>query len=161
MAGRPGLYDKWITPDGLTTIEGWAREGLNDEELAAKMGIKKTALYEWKRRFPDFAEAIKKGKAPVDFHVENALLKLALGHKETIREPIKVKTKKQVKDKTIEEEHIEYAEREIYIPPNVTAQMFWLRNRKPAKWRDKPISDAGDVEDLTPLADMLAGGKNE
>lgn len=68
------------------------------------------------------------------------MLKSALGFTVKVREPIKVKTKRQLKDKgTIEEEHIEYVEREIYIPPNVTAQIYWEKNRRPDKWRDKPV----------------------
>ena len=68
-----GKYEYWITPEGLTLIEGWARDGFN---------------------------ALKKGKEVVDFEVENALFKNA-------------------------------------INGDTTAQIFWLKNRRPDKWRDK------------------------
>ena len=103
MTIATGKYQEWLTEDGLTLLEGWAREGLTDEQIAAKAGIRAGTLYEWENRFPEIREAIKKGKAPVDIQVENALLKSALGHVVKIRKPIKVRTKKQLKDKgTIE-----------------------------------------------------------
>lgn len=133
-----GKYREWITEDGLLLISGWARDGLTDEQIASNIGIRTSTYYEWANRFTEFAEAIKKGKAPVDLQVENALLKKALGYTITVKKPIKVKTKKQLKDKgTIEEEHIEYADEEVYIAPDTAAQCFWLKNRRPDKWRDK------------------------
>ncbi len=60
--------------------EGYAREGMIDVEIAAKLGINKDTLYKYQKKYPEFLESIKKGKAPVDFMVENALLKRALGY---------------------------------------------------------------------------------
>lgn len=140
-----GKYSDWLTPEALTCVEGWAREGATDEDIAAKMGIKKTAFYDWQKRFPDFAEALKRGKAPVDFEVENALLRAARGYTVTVKEPVRLKTKKQLIGRgTIEEERIEIVEREVYIKPDVTAQIFWLKNRKPHRWRDKPEAPVDD-----------------
>lgn len=144
---RKSKADEWLTPDGLLRVKGWARDGLKDAEIWRNMGIGKTLFYEMQNQFPEFADALKQGKAPVDITVEDALLTSALGQIVTVREPIKLKTKKQLKDKgTIEEERIEYVERQIYIPPNVTAQIFWSKNRRPDKWRDKPpeIATASD-----------------
>ena len=133
-----GKYQEWLTDDGLLLLEGWARDGLTDEQIANKSGIHRDTYYDWCNRFPDFSDAIKRGKAPVDTEVENALLKSALGHTVKVRKAIKVKTKIQLTGKgTKEEEHIEYAEEDVYIPPNTTAQIFWLKNRRPDKWRDK------------------------
>ena len=55
--------------------EDWARQGLRDEDIAKKLGISKDTFYEYKKMFPDFSDAIKRGKAPIDFEVENKLLK--------------------------------------------------------------------------------------
>lgn len=152
--GRRGLYLDWITPYGLTAIEGWAREGATDSDIARKIGVVLSTFYDWKSRFPEISEALKRGKAPVDFEVENTLLKSALGFTVTVKEPIKVK-KKTVKNGvgTIEEEHIEYADREIYVKPDTTAQIFWLKNRKPDKWRDKPTSETANDDPLYALLD--------
>lgn len=140
-----GKYAEWITEDGLLLLEGWARDGLTDEQIAQNMGIACSTFYAWKDRFKEISESLKKGKAPVDLQVENALLKKALGFTITLKKPIKLRTKKQLKDKgTIEEERIEYADEEVYIPPETAAQIFWLKNRRPDKWRDKPAEVNND-----------------
>lgn len=161
--GQKGKYADWIEPDGLLQIEGWAREGLVEKQICHNIGISERTFSTWKERFPAITSALKRGKAPVDFKVENALLKSALGHKETVRKAIKVKTEKQkVGEGKIVEEHIEYVDEEVYIPPQVVAQIFWLKNRRPDKWKDKVEQTViTEVEDLTPLVEMLNGSENE
>ena len=133
-----GKYQEWLEPEKLILIEGWARDGLTDEQIAHNMGIAPSTLYEWKKQYSEISEALKKGKEIVDRLVENALLKKATGEIRTIRKPIKVKEVLYENGKRIsEKEHIEYADEEIYIPPDTTAQIFWLKNRKPEEWRDK------------------------
>lgn len=118
------------------------------------MGINPATFYRWQNDHSEICEALKKGKAPVDIEVENALFKRATGYTVRVQKPVKVKTKRQLKDKgTIEEEHIELVEEEIYIAPDTTAQIYWLKNRRPDKWRDKPQSSAVDTDD--PLMAML------
>ena len=73
-----GKYEYWLTEDGLLLLEGWARDGLTDEQLAEKMGIGARTLYDWKLKYPQISQALKKGKEVVDIQVENALLKRAL-----------------------------------------------------------------------------------
>lgn len=139
---RPGLYENWITKDGLLSLEGWARDGLSDKQIAKNIGISVSTLCEWKNRFPELSEAIKRGKRPVDVQVENALYRSALGFKQTVKKPIKLRRKDG-------SEFIEYGEEEVYIAPNITAQIFWLKNRKPEYWRDKPVAPVKteEVED--------------
>lgn len=107
-----GKFEYWLTEDGLTLLKGWARDGLTDEQLAEKMSIGIRTLYDWKIRYPQISQALKKGKEIVDFEVENALLKSA-------------------------------------IDGNTTAQIFWLKNRRPDKWRDKPVEDIGPKDETT------------
>lgn len=137
-------------------LEGWARDGLTDEQIAKNIGINPATLYKWIDKYSEIGKSIKKGKAPVDFEVENALLKSALGYYVTVKEPIKVKTEKLKNGvgKVIEE-HIEIVEKEIYIPPQNTAQIFWLKNRRPDKWRDKPEPPMSN-EALEKLDEVLA-----
>lgn len=133
-----GKYQEWLEPEGLLKIEGWARDGLTDEQIAYNMGISVKTLYNWKEKHLPILQALKKGKEVVDRQVENALLKKATGEVRTIKKPIKVKEVLYENGKrTGEKEHIEYADEEIYIPPDTTAQIFWLKNRKPEQWRDK------------------------
>lgn len=118
------------------------------------MGISRSTLNDWRGKYSDISNAIKNGKEVTDFIVENALFKSATGEVKTIRKPIKVKTEKSVPGKgKIIEEHIEYADEQIYIPPQVTAQIFWLKNRKASNWKDKP--DGDNFNDA--LQEMLKG----
>ena len=73
-----GKYQQWLEPDGLLLLEGWARDGLTDEQIAHNMGITAKTLYEWKNKYSDICEVLKKGKEVVDYQVENALLNKAL-----------------------------------------------------------------------------------
>lgn len=73
---RKGKYEYWLTADGQLLIEGMARDGLTDEQMARKMGISVSTFYEWNNRFSEFSEALKKGRAPIDYEVENKLLEL-------------------------------------------------------------------------------------
>ena len=128
--GRKGTYDEWLTDDGLLQIQGWARDGLTEQQIAHNMGIGLTTLKDWKNKFPSILTAIKKGKAPVDLEVENALLKRALGYdyEETITEIEEMVEGRQKK-------HVRKIKK--HMAPDVTAQIFWLKNRRPGRWRDK------------------------
>lgn len=139
-------------------LEGWARDGLNDEQIAANMGIHVATYYKWKNEYSELSDAIKKGKAPVDIEVENKLLESAMGYTYTVKEPIKIKTRKQLSGKgTIEEEHIEYVDKEIHVPPNVTAQIFWLTNRKPKQWRNNRKFEEPTDANNGKLGELVAG----
>lgn len=148
LIGRKGNSAEWITDDGLVLVQGWARDGLTDEQIAKNIGIAVRTYYEWQERFPQFRQAIKKGKAPVDIQVENALLKRALGYEyeETITEIEEVEEGRQKK-------HIRRIRK--HMPPDVGAIVFWLKNRKPGKWRDK-IEAAPETENelLQSLLDL-------
>ncbi|MBP3577699.1 MAG: transposase [Lachnospiraceae bacterium] len=127
-----GKFKEWLTEEGKLKLEAWSRNGLTDEQVAKKMGVSASTLYEWKKKYPEISESLKKGKEVVDFEVENALLKRALGYKytETTRELMKNKQSGKLElmvTKTVEKE----------VVPDTTAQIFWLKNRKPEVWRDK------------------------
>lgn len=130
-----------MTEDGLLTIEGWAREGLTDAQIGVKMGIASTTFYRWQQEHQDFREALKKGKAPVDTQVENALLKRALGYSytETTTDFELIDTGKVDKDgKPIMEKKIKNVRSvKKEVAPDVGAAAFWLKNRRPDRWREK------------------------
>lgn len=137
-----GKYQEWLEPEGLLKIEGWARDGLTDEQIANNIGISVSCLNNWKNKYVEILESLKRGKEVIDRQVENALLKRALGYEytETTREYIpeldEMKTTKKVTKQ---------------VAPDTTAQIFWLKNRKPEKWRDKQ-----EYEDKTAI-DKLDG----
>lgn len=121
-----GKYQEWLTPDGITRLEAWARDGLTDEQIAAKIGITATTLYDWKNKYPVISEALKRGKEVVDVEVENALLKRAMGYEYT-----------ETRTETADDGTVKTIVMQKTMPPDTTAQIFWLKNRRPAVWRDK------------------------
>lgn len=139
--GRKGKYHDWITEEGLIKIEGWARDGLTDEQISHNIGIHPSTLYDWQKEYPEIAEALKNGKEVVDRQVENALLKRALGYeyeevKQIIEKDERGKDRKRI-EKTVKQ-----------VIPDTTAQIFWLKNRKPAEWRNKHIELATEEQKL-------------
>ena len=116
---------KWEDIKGkLILVEGWAREGLTDEQIANNLGISTSTFYEYKKNYSEFSEALKKGKEIVDFEVENALLKNALNG-------------------------------------NITAQIYWLNNRKPKQWRNKRKDEENNNENLNKVEQLLSKIKEE
>ncbi|GEO58693.1 hypothetical protein [Companilactobacillus bobalius] len=175
--------DKWTTPEGLIQLEGWARDGLTDEQIAHNIGISTSTLYNWKNKKLEIVESLKKGKTVVDREIENALFKRAKGftatetqykvvplddelidvrrrdyenkwklkHPEASKQEIKdaaikgVKTTRRIKLGLVEKE----------IPPDTTAAIFWLKNRKPDEWRDKHETElSGGLNVHNPYANL-------
>lgn len=66
-----GKYEKWLEPENLLRVEGWARDGLTDEDIAANMGISRSTLNDWKNKHSDISDALKKGEEVVDRQDEN------------------------------------------------------------------------------------------
>jgi len=128
--GRRGKYHEWITEEGLTKIEGWARDGLSDKQIAHNIGITEQTLNVWKKKYPSLFEALKKGKEVVDRQVENALLKNALGFHYTEQTVTNLGDVVDV---------------EKYEKPSTTAQIFWLRNRT-ERWANKDRIDIDKVK---------------
>lgn len=135
--GAKGKYAKWLLPDNLLRLQAWARDGLSNEQIAHNIGINQDTLYTWIKKFPEFSEALSRGKEVTDIVAENALYQKAIGIKETIMKPIKLKQILYKNGKRIsEKEYIKMVPEEVYVPPDVKALIFWLTNRKP-EWRDK------------------------
>lgn len=129
--------DYWLTEDGLILIEAWARDGNLLDEIASKMGIQRQTLFTWRKKYPEINRALSVGKELIDYKVENALLKAALGY--TTKE-IKVTLGKKMLNGETYEVLKETTTREV--APNVTACMAWLNNRKHDQWkrnRDKVL----------------------
>ncbi|AZV56067.1 transposase [Clostridium sp. AWRP] len=144
---------KWNTvKDKLVLVEGWARDGLTDEQIAHNLGISIQTFYTYKKQHIEFFEALKKGKEVVDFEVENALLKRALGYEyeEVTKERM---VRKDEKGKVLTDIH-GFPTYEMVVTktvkkvatPDTTAQIFWLKNRKPKEWKDKQdIEHSGSI----------------
>ncbi|MFQ9272240.1 MAG: hypothetical protein ACLR4D_06060 [Faecalibacterium sp.] len=89
--------------------------------------------------------------------MENELFESCKTRTVTVKKPIKLKKVMVDGKKRLEEERIEYAEEQVVVPANVTAQIFYLKNRKPDKWKDKPQENTTEAQnnDMQTLADLL------
>lgn len=148
--------DEWLEKDKLTLLEAWARDGLTDEQIANNMGISVASLYNYKNQHLEILNALKKGKEVVDIEVENALFKKCIGYTVPIKKTFKVKRIEYNEDgkKIKEYEELVTGYDDMHIPADTTAQIFWLKNRKTDKWRDK-IIDTENEEAITNAANIL------
>lgn len=110
--------------DKLTLVEGWARDGQTNEQIAYNLGISIALLYKYQKEHIEFLETLKKGKELIDYQVENALLKNALAG-------------------------------------NVTAQIYWLNNRKPKQWKNKRENTESSNEKISKVEQILVAIREE
>ena len=141
---RISIYEQWEKDgelkDKLILIQGMARDGLTQQQIADNLGINVDTLIEYKKKYTDFSESLKKGKEVVDIEVENALLKRALGYKyDEVTYENGVETKRVTKE----------------VQPDTTAQIFWLKNRKPNNWKDRVETDE-DKEAVANASQVIA-----
>jgi transposase len=151
-----GKYKEWLKKENLIKIKGWAIDGLSNKQIAHNIGINEDTLYTWQKKYTEFAEALKKSKEVADREVENSLHKSANGY--FVEESKKVIEEKD--DGTI---NIKTETNKRWIPPNTAAQIFWLKNRKPTEWRDKPDDSNDTAQDsIKILAEVIRESrKNE
>ena len=121
-AGRPTKYRK----EFCVQAEKLCKKGFIDKEIADFFEVNVDTIYEWKKKHPEFSDALKSGKVFCDAKVESALYNRALGYesqelKEEIEGGTVIKTTKTTKQ----------------VAGDTTAQIFWLKNRQPSRWRDK------------------------
>lgn len=109
------------------------------------MGIHRDTLNEWKSRFPDISDSLKIGRENADYIVENELFESCKTRTVTVKKPIKLKKVMVDGKKRLEEERVEYAEEQVVVPANVTAQIFYLKKRRPDKWA---VVDGGKKDEF-------------
>ena len=146
---------EWEEPDKLLLLEAWARDGITDEQIAGNMGINVRTLYNWKKKSVRLFQSLKTKKELADIEVENALRKKALGFRETeqtvsVRKTVEYENGKRVREVT---EPI-VVESERYYPPDTAAQIFWLKNRRPERWRDKQEQKV-DLTEAVKIVDSI------
>ena len=121
------IYDERIHPKIAGAL---ARDGKTDRESAAILGISLAGFKKWKKAHPEFEQAVKEGKASADALVQHSLYQRALGYEYEEQEIVGLK-------KANGEESVARIKRtKKTCPPDVTAQIFWLKNRRPDLWRD-------------------------
>ena len=134
--GRPTKYNPTLHPLIASLLAG---NGLTDVQMADELGITEKTLNNWKNYHPKFLQSLKAGKEGPDDQVEASLFKRALGYEyETTASTSRGEIYTIVKD----------------VPPDTLACIFWLKNRRPERWRDKTeIEHSGDVIFQTTIPD--------
>lgn len=176
-----GKYKKWLEPDNLTKLEGWARDGLKDTQIADNMGINVSTLYTWKNRYSEINEALKKGKEVVDYEIENSLISTMKKHTVTTtqykmvkKDDFKLKAEREEFMKIYKFDHPEASKNEILIAtakgvevyekipiiktvtevdPNVSAMIFWLKARRPDVFRDQTFKKLNEANARKAIAE--------
>lgn len=174
-------YKKWQEPDNLIKLQGWARDGLTNEQIAQKIGVRRETISVWCSKYSNIANALKKGKEVIDYEIENSLISTMKKHK------IKTTTYKMVKkddlvlkaertkfmnmfkldhpDATKEQiliataenvavyERIPMTETVTEVDPNVSSMIFWLKNRKPDVYRDQTFKKLNEANARKAIAE--------
>ena len=145
-----------LTEEGLLLVQCLVRDGLTMEVVAKTLGVTPQTFWGWRQRYPELEEACRKGKQLVDYQVENALLKAALGYKtESVKTVIGPPDKDGNREVKVEKTNAETG-------PNVTACLAWLNNRKPEQWRrNRDASLELDDEKSGITINIIKGRKNE
>ena len=137
-----GKYRPWLTAEGLERLAEMAAR-LTDTEMAREMGISSSTYYDWLGKYPQMSECISSARAGAQARannerVESSLFELACGCVRKIKKPIKVRsTSYDARGRRVDRERVVYADEEVFVPPNVKAQIFWLTNRAPERWRNR------------------------
>lgn len=119
--GRPTLFK----PEYVEQARKLALLGATDREIAEFFNVAESTLNNWKLKHPEFVESLKSGKEAADERVERSLFHRAIGYK---HDAVKMF---QAGGAVITEQYVEH------YPPDTTAAIFWLKNRRPKEWRDR------------------------
>lgn len=134
--GRPSKYKPEVH---IPVAKAMARMGAIDEEVAAEIGIDIATLYRWKRSHPEFCEALKIGKEVADARVVDSLYKRAIGYEyEEVHNCLQ---------DSVDGEETKHKVIKKHMPPDVTACIYWTKNRMD-EWQDvRNIKVSGSLTD--------------
>jgi hypothetical protein len=134
--GRPSAFNTSF----IERAKKLAMEGATDKQLADSFDVSEQTLNNWKKKYPEFLEALKKGKDDADSQVVASLFHRACGYSHP---DVHISNFQGVITVTPITKH---------YPPDTTAAIFWLKNRKPEEWRDKMEHTGKDGKDLAVVA---------
>ena len=174
-------YKKWLEPDNLTRLRSWARDGLTNEQIAKKIGVRRQTISEWSKKYPDIADALKKGKEIIDAEIEDSFISVMKKHTLTTTQYKMVKkdefnlkaertkfanvykldhpnaTKNEILIATAENvevyEKIPISKTVTEVDPNTSAIIFWLKNRRPDIYRDQTFQKLNEANARKTLAE--------
>jgi transposase-like protein len=176
-----GRHEEWTGPEGQARLRDLAAV-LPDAELAQAMGIARSTLRVWMKKYGEIGNAVERARAAgkaadvciraeaetegeTDREVEAALLKKCLGYTVTLQKAFKVREVlfDEAGKRAKETEKLEYGEEALHVPADTAAQRFWLTNRDPARWKNRQEFEgkvtAGSVEEY--LQKLAENGDGE
>ena len=127
-------YEYWISQEGLLLLGRWAAEGLSETRIAEKAGVRPDTLRGWKKKFPQLKHALERTAPAVDQdqQIENALLKKATGYTVDVSKAYKLRRVEYEDGKKVcEFEELAQGVDQVHVPADLSAQIFWLKNRMP------------------------------
>lgn len=161
-------YETHVLPN-LDRIEAWAKDGATAKEIAEKLRISYSTFRKYlddgekgDERYAALSAAFAQACVVPDEEVEAALYKSCLGYNAQIIKHYKLKTVEydpETGKRLRETEVLVEAKDEVHVAANTAAQMFWLTNRRPDRWKYKPEAADGDEDDssgvvlLSPVMD--------
>jgi hypothetical protein len=146
QGGRPTLYK----PEYAKQAYHLALLGATDADMARAFDVSDATIDNWKAQHSEFLGSIKRGKDEADANVAKSLYRRALGYSHPA---VKIVTVARGNNMGSDVEQVPYVER---YPPDTTAGIFWLKNRRPDKWRDKR-----DVEHTGTVTHELSNEERE
>jgi hypothetical protein len=133
--GRPSTYH----PDLCEQAHNYCLLGATNDELAEFFGVSPRTIDSWIATIPEFAEAVRKGKASADARAARALFDRAIGYERKVKRTALYRGQEKSVTNT------------VYYPPDTQACIFWLRNRRRRSWRDQPPEPDTSVDDIALL----------
>lgn len=157
--GRKNKYHTHVFPR-LEEIAHWCRDGLTEEEICKRLGVSHTSFAEYKKQFPELTDTLKVNREIADYRVEDALYMRAMGYEyeEETFEEFAIDRPYLKEDGTIVRTELRLTKKvKKKQAPDVTAQIFWLKNRRPIEWRDKQdVIHSGGVDHKIDLSGLTA-----
>lgn len=166
-AGANNKYETLVLPR-IEEVLHWCRDGLTDKEIAQRLGVHPSTLITYKHTHPDLAAAMLENKQKADYRVEDSLYKRAMGYEyeEVVKELMPKRDKYgnllTDEDGAVIQELVVTKVTKKQMAPDTTAQIFWLKNRQPGKWRDRHEQHVtAEVKSVEQFLDEIDKGKKE
>jgi len=141
--GRPTKYQYDHT---MLAAKRLFELGQTDAQVCSALEITRETLDTWRHEYSDLFDTIKSAKEKADDRVEKSLYKNATGYNYKAQKPM------TVSDGNGDGSHIELVDYTEHVPAQTVAQIFWLKNRRPDRWRDRQqIEHSGEID--IPISD--------
>lgn len=150
-AGKKPLWVELDMESKLDSVEGWARQGATNAELAEMLGVSVRTVYAWKGEYPQFAQAIRAGARESDGEILKSAFEQARGYTRRVTEIVKLKEEfiDERSGKKLVRERAEAVEYDKYFEPDGRVTRFMLTNRLKDDYRDKRTDDAAGEKDIS------------